>query len=113
MIKCFKTMWVARFGYGTVCVDPNFEDGIGEIYLMTLPKPAKIGTEYLEDLTKVSTHGPKIKLRFDKVESIDVLITKLQDIKDLMLEGQANGQKDEKDSGNESRSETGTEETVL
>lgn len=83
MIKAWKHIWVARFGRGTVSMTP-YEPvpGFHILDLSTCEK-SPIGTDTLGD-SKV-TEYPKIRLRFDNIESITALMSKLQDIKELMM----------------------------
>lgn len=71
-----------RFGRGTVRIKPGVTiDGVGVIGLATCEK-TKIG----EEPSSSEVSGPMSILRFTNEESIDVLIQKLEALKELMVE---------------------------
>lgn len=77
---------IVEFGHGTVSMNPIVSKAAGIIDLGHCKKRA-IGSELGENI-KVKA---QIRLRFSNTESIDALITKLQDIKELMTEEASNG----------------------
>lgn len=78
-----KGIAMARFGYGMICITPKATLD-KKVYLDLQPcSKSKIGAD-LENLKIVGDRT--IRLLFNNVESIDVLIDRLQNIKSVMLE---------------------------
>lgn len=77
---------IVHFGKGTVSMKPIVGKHAGIIDLGQCNK-RKIGSE-IPDIIKVKA---QVRLRFQNTESIDALITKLEDIKSLMIEEASNG----------------------
>lgn len=89
MIRSIPNLYTAVFGLGTVCISPNINEKFSGYLDLMQCKKAPIGSEIILTKTNIRLR-PKIRLSFQTTESIDALVSKLQDLKAEMLERTSN-----------------------
>lgn len=88
MIKRDSKQTVLNFGTGDICINPGAIQSSGIIGFKN-QQPREIGSEGdIKAGKEVSTDIFDVVMKFQKVESIDVVIDALNEVRGLMLESE-------------------------
>ncbi len=85
MIRSIPNLYTAVFGLGTICISPDYNEKFSGYLDLMQCKKAPVGSDFTPTKTNIRLR-PKIRLSFKTTESIDALVSKLQDLKEEMLE---------------------------